>query len=152
MANDLLTYDNMLKFLQTYFDSLKNIKVKENPKIRETMTDFFASDFEIRWDDMSVKIENREEWINHICGHSNVYIAHVIYKPYPFRIILDDKQKMAACWVKEEMRNAKTNELTRVFLLNNYFEFKVEDNKIKFAKEFISLIAGLYSSDVPPYK
>jgi len=152
MANDLLTYDNILKFTQKYFDLLEDIKLKENPKIKEIMTDFFSSDFEIRWDDMSVKIENREEWINHICGHSNVYIAHVSYKPYPLRMLVDEKQKMAACWVKEEMRDAKTNELTRVFLLNVYFEYKVENNKIKFSKELISLIAGLYSSDVPPYK
>jgi hypothetical protein len=152
MASDLLTYDNMMKFTQKYFDLLKDYELVKSPKFRDTMTGFFTNDFEIRWGQMVVKIDNRQEWIDHICGHADNYIAVVDYEPYPLRIMIDDKKKMAACWIKEEVRDTKTDEVKKVFLLNAYFEFKVEDNKIKFSKELISLISGLYASDLSPYK
>lgn len=144
-----LTYGKMMECMQKYFDMLPSIDSKADPKIVDKIKDFFSSDFMVRWG-APPKFNNRDEWVDHLCGHADTYRATVIYTPDPFCMFVDERKKMAACFVKEEMRDTKSRKLLKVFLLNVYYEFTLENNAIKFKRELISHIPGKYSSDISP--
>lgn len=144
-----LTYKNMMEHMQKYFDILPSIAPKKDPKIVDKVKEFLASDFMVRWGD-APKFYDRDLWTDHLCGHADEYRATVLYKPEPLYIMVDDKKKMAACFVKEEMRHPVTGELLKVFLLNVHYEFTLENNAVKFKRELITHIPAKYSSDSPP--
>ena len=144
-----LTYENMMEHTQRYFDIIKTINPKKDPQIHNKVREFFSSDFEVRWG-TPPKFNSRDEWVDHLCGHADQYIAHVLYEPDPFYIFVDDRKKMAACFVKEEMRDPVTEKLLKVFLLNVHYVFTMENNAVKFKWELISHIPAKYSSDICP--
>jgi hypothetical protein len=144
-----LTYDVMMDFTKKYFDLLKTIRPKEDPAIVNKISNYFASDFQIRWDEPPV-LWDRKQWVDHLCGHSEEYIAHVIYEPYPLMLWIDDRKKVVGTYIREEARHPKTNSLLKVFLIIAYFELKLENGEPKFWREFITFTPGMYSSDVIP--
>jgi len=144
-----LTYESMMEHTQEYFDMLPSIDPETDPKIVDKLKNFFSSDFIIRWG-IPPKFHDRDQWTDHLCGHAEEYKATVLYKPDPLCIMVDDRKKMAACFVKEEMRHPVTGELLKVFLLNVQYEFTVENNAVKFKRELISHIPAFFSSDIPP--
>ncbi len=144
-----LTYENMMKHTEKYFDILPSIDPKKDPKIVDKVRDFFSSDFIIRWGDPP-KFHNREQWVDHLCGHADEYKATVLYKPNPLCLMVDNRKKMAACFVKEEMRDSVTGELQKVFLLNVHYEFTLENGAVKFKRELISHIPAIFQLDSLP--
>jgi len=144
-----LTYEKMMEFMQKYFDMLQSINPKTDPKIVDKIKGFFSSDCIVRWG-IPPKLNNRDEWVDHLCGHADEYRATVIYSPDPFYMFVDERKKMAACFAKEEMRDPKSGKLLKVFLLNVHYEFTLENNAIKFKRELISHIPAKYSSDISP--
>jgi hypothetical protein len=134
-----LTYDNMKKMLQDYFDELPSI---EGPQDEARILKYFSPDFKIRWGSPSIE-QNREEWVAHLCGHANDYRAVVHYKPEPLGIMIDEKRKMATMIITEEFLRPVTNEpiMNKEFICV-LWELCIHDNKVKAKKEMILVISG----------
>jgi len=144
-----LTYESMMEYTERYFDILPSIDPKKDPKIVDKVRDFFSSDFMIRWGEPP-KFHNREQWMDHLCGHADEYKAIVLYKPDPLHIIIDDRKKIAACLVQEEMRHSVTGKPLKIFLINVRFEFTLENKAIKFKKELISYVSSPFQLESLP--
>jgi hypothetical protein len=141
-----LTYEKMMQHIDKYFDLVPTIDTAADRGIRKKVEDFFSEDFEIRWS-TPVKFHNRQEWVDHLCGHSDDYKAIIHFKKRPYYVFIDDRKKMAACFIREQMKNTKTGQIMKDFLLNVHFEFKLVDGKVKFSHELISHIEPRYKVD-----
>jgi hypothetical protein len=141
-----LTYENMVDHLNKYFDMIPKIDPASDPDIYKKMEKFFSDDFQVRWG-TPVKFFNREQWIDHLCGHANEYRALIHYKKSPYYFIVDDRKKMAAGFIREQMTHPESGAIIKDFLINVHFAFTLVHGNAKFKYEMISQIPALYHVD-----
>jgi len=144
-----LTYENMKQLLVDYFDILPSI---EGEQYKPRMREFLAPDYKMHrpnriyaaLEPVAAVIENREEWVSHLCGHADKYKAVVSYQPEPLGIMIDERKKMGVMKILEEFRSTAPGK--KVFPDKKYFfvffEFCVHDDKVKIKNELIISIPG----------
>jgi hypothetical protein len=135
-----LTYENINAMLNEYFDALPTI---EGPQDEARMMEYFSPDFEILWPyfNFASVVQNREEWVKHLCSHADVYRATVTHEPHPLGIAIDVSKKQATVIHYEEFLHPETKEhvLPRMFCAV-VFEFCIHDGKVKAQSEKILAI------------
>ena len=109
----------------------------------------FASDLIVRFGDPA-RFQNREEWVEQLCGHADKYRVKVIHRPLPYYIMVDERKKLAACFVKEQWKRPGTGEVFTEFLLNMHLEFVLEGNGVKLRKMLLSRVPSVFQIDTLP--
>jgi len=134
-----LTYENMMDHIEKYFAILPSIDSKADPGIVDKIKEFFTPDFKIHWADPP-KVSNREQWVEYLCGHADIYRARVIYQPAPWYFMIDERKKMADGLVKEELLHPVTGEVIGMLLLNEHLEFTLVEGAVKVRYQIITHI------------
>jgi hypothetical protein len=141
-----LTYENMMAVAERYCDMMEPIDPRQDPNVRNKVRELFASDFVVRFGDPA-RFQNREEWMEQLCGHADRYRVKVIHKPLPYYIIVDERKKLAACFVKEQWKHPGTGEVFTEFLLNMHLEFVLDGDAVKLRKMLLSRVPSVFQID-----
>ena len=144
-----LTYGAMMAFTENYCDMMESIDPEKDPRVRDTVRELFAPHFIARVGDPA-KFQNREEWVDQLCGHAGKYRVKVIHRPLPYSTMVDEQKKMAACFVKEQWKRPETGEVFTEFLLNMHLEFTLDCDVVKLKKVLISRVPSVFQVDVLP--
>jgi hypothetical protein len=135
-----LTYETMGATVKKYFDLLPTI---EGPQDEKKVLEFFAPDCLIQRFDLPERVEGREGFVKHLCGHADEYRAVVTYAKPPLGIMIDENKKMAAMTMLEEFKHPKTGKSIKPDLyLYVVWEFCIHENKVKAKRELIIPIPG----------
>jgi hypothetical protein len=139
-----LTYENMKKHIEAYFEGLPDID-EGGEKGIAMLTPFFTKDVVIRRGEPAI-IELREPWIKNLCRGAHRYVTFCT--PPSGYSIIDEREKRALVFMREEVRHLKTNELQREIRNGVHFKFCIEDGQVKFSDEVITRIPGKYQMDI----
>ena len=133
-----MTYDSLMKCVENFFDTLPTVEPKTEDRLRQLLT----PDFKCRW---RADTYDREQWVDHICRHHAEYRATIDYKNPPFYIAVDEKRKIAACFMREEFRHPITKELIDSIILCCHYEMTLVGGEIKIKHELIAQVPQFIS-------
>jgi hypothetical protein len=139
-----LTYEAMENHIEKYFGDLPEID-NGGPKAIAMLTRFFSKNIIIRRGEPAI-LENRELWIKNLCRGAHRYVCFCTF-PSGYSIV-DEKEKRALVFMREEVRHLESNELQREIRNGVHFEFCLEDGEVKFSDELITRISGKYQMDL----
>lgn len=142
-----LTYEDMLSLIKRYFDTVPSIT---GPESAPKMMGFFSKDYKNYMADIwatgeptgeqivKQEIFDRKGWVDHLCGHANLFRAKCFYEPYPLYIMIDDRKNTATVRLKEQKFHPETGKSSQEFYMIVGFEFtQDEKGKALFKKEYI---------------
>jgi hypothetical protein len=138
-----LTYQSMKKHIEKYFGDLPDID-HGGAKGIAMLTPFFSKDILVRRGEPII-IEPRESWIENLCRGAHRY--HTFCTPPNGYSIIDEREKRALVFMREEVRHLETGELQREIRNSVHFQFCIEEGAVKFSDELITRIPGKYQMD-----
>lgn len=129
-------YDEMIKCMTEYMDSIPKLSAKNPETIKYTMS-FLDEEYQVRYGDVPMTVSG-EEMINGM-AHENddLWVTYIIHDEEPYYWIVDEKKGSMAGLFREELRDPKTNKVMRAVLNFTHVWLKENDGKLRLWREHL---------------
>lgn len=133
------TYDEIMDFMKRYFKAYSTIA--QDPKTKEQMYEYYAPEIKVTQYFPEKAVSDREQFLLVSSAHPTILETLI-----PEHIVADDRQKMAAVWLRGEFTIKATGEVI-VQEFTAHYQLMLDENKTIKIKNL-----WIFAEYVPPGK